>query len=207
MIRLLITDDHAVVRMGLVAVLSHHPDLTVVAQAEDGVEAVRLFSEIRPDVTVMDVRMPNKDGISATSEIRRIDPQARVLMLTTYDTEEDVHRAMAAGASGYVLKDAGPGELVEAIRHVAAGETWLPKHIQQQLAQRNDDEQLTARQMEVLQLLAQGQSNKEIGAHLGISEDGAKAHVKQIFLKLHVSDRASAVATAVRRGILRIDSQ
>ena len=187
--------------------LSHHPDLTVVAQAEDGVEAVRLFSEIRPDVTVMDVRMPNKDGISATSEIRRIDPQARVLMLTTYDTEEDVHRAMAAGASGYVLKDAGPGELVEAIRHVAAGETWLPKHIQQQLAQRNDDEQLTARQMEVLQLLAQGQSNKEIGAHLGISEDGAKAHVKLIFLKLHVSDRASAVATAVRRGILRIDSQ
>ena len=207
MIRLLITDDHAVVRMGLVAVLSHHPDLTVVAQAEDGVEAVRMFSEIRPDVTVMDVRMPNKDGISATSEIRRIDPQARVLMLTTYDTEEDVHRAMAAGASGYVLKDAGPGELVEAIRHVAAGETWLPKYIQQQLAQRNDDEQLTARQMEVLQLLAQGQSNKEIGAHLGISEDGAKAHVKQIFLKLHVSDRASAVATAVRRGILRIDSQ
>ena len=114
---------------------------------------------------------------------------------------------MAAGASGYVLKDAGPGELVEAIRHVAAGETWLPKHIQQQLAQRNDDEQLTARQMEVLQLLAQGQSNKEIGAHLGISEDGAKARVKLIFLKLHVSDRASAVATAVRRGILRIDSQ
>jgi two-component system NarL family response regulator len=206
MIRLLITDDHAVVRMGLVAVLSHHPDLTVVAQAEDGVEAVRLFGEIRPDVTVMDVRMPNKDGISATSEIRRIDPQARVLMLTTYDTEEDVHRAMAAGASGYVLKDAGPGELVEAIRRVAAGETWLPKHIQQQLAQRNEDEQLTARQIEVLQLLAQGQSNKEIGTHLGISEDGAKAHVKQIFLKLHVSDRASAVATAVRRGILRINS-
>jgi len=206
MIRLLITDDHAVVRMGLVAVLSHHPDLTVVAQAEDGGEAVRLFSEVRPDVTVMDVRMPIKDGISATSEIRRIDPLARILMLTTYDTEEDVHRAMAAGARGYVLKDAGPGELVEAIRHVAAGETWLPKHIQQQLAQRNNEEQLTARQIEVLQLLAQGQSNKAIGSLLGISEDGAKAHVKQIFLKLRVSDRTSAVATAVRRGILRIDS-
>lgn len=205
MIRLLIADDHAVVRMGLVAVLAHQPDLEVVAQAEDGAEAVRLFEELHPDVTVMDVRMPGKDGIEATAAIRALDKKARVLMLTTYDTEEDVHRAMEAGATGYVLKDAGPNDLVEAIRKVATGEVWLPDHIRRQLAQRNDEAQLTARQIEVLQYLAQGQSNKAIGSHLGISEDGAKAHVKQIFLKLKVSDRASAVAAGVRRGILRMD--
>jgi two-component system NarL family response regulator len=206
MIRLLIADDHAVVRMGLVAVLTHHADLTVIAQAEDGNDAVRLFESLRPDVTVMDVRMPNMDGIAATKAVKKIDENARILMLTTYDTEEDVNRAMEAGACGYVLKDAGPEDLVTAIRHVSAGETWLPDHIRQQLAQRSDDEQLTARQIQVLQFLAQGQSNKAIGIHLGISEDGAKAHVKQIFLKLRVSDRASAVTAAVRRGILRIDS-
>jgi two-component system NarL family response regulator len=204
-IRLLIADDHLVVRMGLVAVLSHHKDLHVVAQAQDGNEAVRLHAEQRPDVTLMDLRMPGLDGIAATAAIRAAAPAARVLMLTTYDTEEDVHRALSAGASGYLLKDAGPEELVQAVRAVAAGERWLPEHIRRQLANREDIEALTNRQIEVLALLAQGRSNKAIGLALGISEDGAKAHVKQIFLKLRVADRAEAVAEGMRRGILSLE--
>lgn len=204
-IRLLLADDHLVVRMGLVAVLGHQRDLQVVAQAQDGREAVRLHAEHRPDVTLMDLRMPGLDGIAATAAIRAADPAARILMLTTYDTEEDVHRALAAGASGYLLKDAGPEELVAAIRAVHAGERALPEHLRRQLAQREEGEALTARQIEVLGLLAKGLSNREIGVQLGISEDGAKAHVKQIFLKLHVSDRAEAVSAAVRRGILRLE--
>ena len=128
-IRLLIADDHLVVRMGLVAVLATQRDLTVIAQASDGDEAVRLHREHRPDVTLMDVRMPVRDGIAATAAIRAADPAARVLMLTTYDTEEDVHRALAAGASGYLLKDAGPEELIAAIRAVHAGERSLPEHL------------------------------------------------------------------------------
>jgi two-component system, NarL family, response regulator len=204
-IRLLLADDHVVVRMGLVAVLGHHKDLLVVAQAQDGKEAVRLHGEHRPDVTLMDLRMPGLDGIAATAAIRAAAPDAKVLMLTTYDTEEDVHRALAAGASGYLLKDAGPDELVQAIRAVAAGERWLPEHIKRQIANREDSEALTARQIEVLGLLAQGRSNKAIGLALGISEDGAKAHVKQIFLKLRVADRAEAVAEGMRRGILTLE--
>jgi two-component system NarL family response regulator len=204
-IRLLLADDHLVVRMGLVAVLATQRDLAVVAQAGDGDEAVRLHREHRPDVTLMDVRMPLRDGVAATAAIRAATPTAKVLMLTTYDTEEDVHRALAAGASGYLLKDAGPEELIAAIRAVHAGERSLPEHLRRQLAQREDGETLTARQVEVLGLLAKGLSNREIGGQLGISEDGAKAHVKQIFLKLHVSDRAEAVSAAVRRGILRLD--
>ncbi len=203
-IRLLIADDHVVVRMGLVAVLAHQRDLTVVAQAEDGREAVRAHGEHRPDVTLMDLRMPALDGIAATAAIRAAAPEAKVLMLTTYDTEEDVHRALTAGASGYLLKDAGPAELVAAIRAVYAGERWLPEHIRHQITQRGGSDALTARQIEVLTLLAQGRSNKAIGMGLGISEDGAKAHVKQIFLKLRVADRAEAVAEAIRRGILSL---
>ena len=204
-IRLLIADDHLVVRMGLVAVLGHQKDLVVVAQAEDGREAVRLYREYQPDVTLMDLRMPLLDGLAATAAIHAASPDARVLMLTTYDTEEDVHRALTAGASGYLLKDAGPEELVAAIRAVHAGERWLPEALRRQLAQREDDEQLTARQVEVLNLLAQGCSNKDIGRHLGISEDGAKAHVKKIFLKLRVTDRTEAVSAAVKRGIIRLE--
>jgi two-component system NarL family response regulator len=203
-IRLLIADDHLVVRLGLVAVLAHQADLMVVAQAGDGEEAVRLHAQHRPDVTVMDLRMPVLDGIAATAAIRAATPDARVLMLTTYDTEEDVHRALSAGASGYLLKDAGPEDLVAAIRALSAGGRWLPEHIRRQLANRASDEALTARQLEVLALLAQGRSNRAIGASLGISEDGAKAHVKQIFLRLHVADRAEAVAEAMRRGILPV---
>lgn len=206
-IRLLIADDHLVVRMGLAAVLEHHPAVTVVAMAGDGDEAIALHRRHRPDVTLIDLRMPRCDGIAAIRAIRAESPAARVLMLTTYDTEEDVHRAIAAGACGYLLKSAGGDELVAAVEAAHRGEEWLPEAIRRQLAQRSDDDALTGRQVEVLELLARGLSNKEIGARLGISEDGAKAHVKKIYQRLHVADRAEAVTAAVRRGIIHLDGQ
>ncbi len=204
-IRLLIADDHLVVRMGLIAVLSTQPDFRVVAQAEEGTMAVSMCQQHRPDVAILDVRMPRCDGIIACTAIRKELPAVRVLMLTTYDTEEDVHRALAAGANGYLLKDAVASDLVAGIRAVHAGDRWLPDHLRRQLAQRDSSETLTARQIEVLAFLAKGLSNRSIGVQLAISEDGVKAHIKLIFQRLRVSDRTEAVGEAIRRGILRLE--
>lgn len=204
-IRVMLVDDHYVVRMGLVTVLQFDKGIEVAAHAEDGNEAVELFRKHRPDVTLMDVRMPVCDGIEATRAIRGEFPEARILMLTTYDMDEDLHRAISAGAVGYLLKKASQKELLAAIREVHRGGRWLPLDIQERLRERAAMPELTARQMEVLGLLVKGFTNKEIARILGFSEDGAKAHLKAIFTKLGVIDRLEAAAVALQRGLISLE--
>ena len=202
-IRLLLADDHAVVLEGLVAIIGRQSDMSVVAEASDGPEAVEKWKAHRPDVALIDLRMPALDGVGVIAEIRRTDPAARVIILTTYDTEEDVYQAIRAGARGYLLKDARRGEVLDAIRRVHAGETLLPPQITAKLAQRVTDESLTYREREVLTLVAEGRSNREIGSEIHIEESTVKTHLKSIFAKLHAESRTEAVTVATRRGLLR----
>jgi DNA-binding NarL/FixJ family response regulator len=203
-IRILIADDHFVVRMGLIALVNTETDMEVVAEASDGLQAVQLFEKIDPDLVLMDMRMPVKDGISATTEILRKDGEARVLMLTTYDGDDDIHRALQAGAMGYVLKNAAGDKLIPALRAVAAGQQWIPKEIASRLASRKMFEELTPRELQVLKLLAKGLANKEIGEALNITEYTTKDHLKNILGKLQVADRTEAVTTAIQRGIIHL---
>ena len=203
-IRILGVDDHLVVRMGLVAVLERAPDIRVIGQAEDGAEALELYRQHRPDVTLMDLRLPDADGAEVTAKLRAEFPDARVLVLSTFDTEEDIHRAMQAGASGYLLKKADRAELLAAIRAVHAGKKHLPAELAELLALRESTAAPTPRQLEVLRLLARGLSNADIARVLGISRDAVKAHLKSLFARLEVSDRTEAVTVAVQRGILRL---
>ncbi len=203
-IRLLLVDDHLVVRMGLVAVLARTPDIRVIACAEDGAEALALHRQHRPDVTLMDMRLPDADGAEVTARLKAEFPEARVLILTTFDTEEDIHRAMEGGASGYLLKTADRAEMIAAIRSVHAGEIYLPSELAELLALRESAAAPTPRQLEVLRLLARGLSNADIARVLGISRDAVKAHLKTLFVRLEVSDRTEAVMVAVQRGILRL---
>ena len=203
-IHVLVADDHLVVRLGLAAVLQFDVGIRVVAMAESGQEAVSLYRKHRPDVVLMDLRMPDLDGVEATRRIRAEFPEARILMLTTYDTDEDVRRALDAGASGYLLKTAGQEELVAALRAVHRGERWLPAGVAARWPEIQEQPSLSARQLEVLELLGKGFSNKEIARLLGFSEDGAKAHLKTIFAKLGVQDRTEAVAVALQRGLIRM---
>ena len=192
-----------------VTLLAQEPPLVPttigVAQAEDGAQALAQFREHRPDVTLMDVRMPVLDGIEATRQLRAEFPSARILMLTTYDTEEDVRRALDAGASGYLLKNAKQAELVEAVFAVHRGERWLPKILAKRAEKAANESPLFPRQLEVLELLAKGLSNKEIASVLGFTADGAKSHLKSIYAKLGVQDRTEAVVTAIQRGLVRVD--
>ena len=204
LIRLLVVDDHLVVRMGLAALLNRRHDLKVVAEAEDGAEAVQRFREHQPDVCLMDIRMPGLTGVQALSEIRAEFPAARVLMLTTYDGDSDIHRALEAGASGYLLKDVEGEELVLAIREVYRGGSYLPKGVAQRLAERDASPTLTPREIEVLELLAKGLSNKELAQVLNFTEFTAKAHVRNILEKLSVADRTGAVTKALQRGIIHL---
>jgi DNA-binding NarL/FixJ family response regulator len=203
-IRILIADDHFIVRMGLVALVNTEPDMEVVAEATDGAEAVELFGKCNPDLVLMDLRMPVKDGIEATAEIRRTRSDARVLMLTTFDGDAEIHRALKAGARGYVLKSARQDKLIPALRAVAAGQQWIPKEVASRLAHGKRREVLTPREVEVLQLLASGLANKELGARLDISEHTVKDHLKSIFGKLQVADRTGAVTVAIQRGIIQV---
>jgi DNA-binding NarL/FixJ family response regulator len=203
-IRILVADDHFVVRMGLIALVNTEDDLEVIGEASDGKQAVDLFEKLKPDLVLMDLRMPVKDGIAATAEIFRNHPDARVLMLTTYDGDTDIHRAIQSGAQGYVLKNATGVELIPALRAVAAGQKWIPQEISARLASRKVFEELTAREMEVLQKIAQGLANKEIGDVLKISEHTVKDHLKHILGKLHVADRTEAVTVALQRGIIQL---
>lgn len=202
-VRVLLADDHAVVVEGLVAMIGRQSDMAVVAEAGNGPDAVALWKRHRPDVALVDLRMPELDGAGVIAEIRRTDPSARVIILTTYDTEEDIYRAVRAGARGYLLKDARRSEVLEAIRRVHRGETVLPSSVTAKLAHRMADESLSQREREVLTLLADGKTNREIGAAIHVEESTVKTHLRSIFTKLHAESRTEAVTAAMRRGLLR----
>ncbi|MEX1117008.1 MAG: response regulator transcription factor [Akkermansiaceae bacterium] len=201
----MIVDDHSMVRMGMAGILAMEPDIEVVAEAEDLEQAVAAFGKLRPDIVLMDVRMPGGSGLEALDLIRSIEPDARVVILSTYDLEEPILAAHAAGASGYLLKSVKGDELAAAIRRVMAGETCFPSALQHYIAARAKTRPLTLREIETLDLLRRGLSNKDIGQALGISENTAKFHVKAILAKLGVADRAEAVAAAYERGLLQVD--
>jgi len=203
-LRILVADDHYVVRMGLVALVNTEPDMEVVAEAADGAQALELFARFIPDLALMDLKMPVKTGIEATFEICRQFPSARILMLTAFDGDEDIYRALHAGAQGYVLKSSPGEKLIPALRAVAAGQRWIPTEVALRLASRNSFEQLTAREVEVLHQLAKGLANKEIADVLNITEYTTKDHLKNILGKLRVADRTEAVTAALQRGIIRL---
>ena len=204
MIRVLVADDHVTVREGLVAMIGRQVDMRVVAEAAHGREAVELWLRHRPDVTLLDVRMPVLDGIAAIDEIRATDPGARILVLTTFDTDSEVSRVIKAGAKGYLLKDAPRDELLDSIRRVHAGETCIPAALVAKLAAGVSSQELSKRELEVLDLLASGKTNREIGASLYISETTVKSHLRAIFAKLQVLSRMEAIIVASRRGLIRM---
>jgi DNA-binding NarL/FixJ family response regulator len=203
-IRVLVADDHFVVRMGLLGVVNSEPDMEVVAEAADGNQAVELFDKVHPDLVLMDLRMPVKDGIAATSEIRSKHADARILMLSTYDGDTDIHRAVQAGAQGYVLKNSTGEELIPALRAVAGGAKWIPREVATRLASRKLFEELTPRELQVLGQMARGLANKEIGDVLKITTYTVKDHLKNILGKLRVADRTEAVTVAIQRGIIQL---
>lgn len=203
-IRILVADDHFIVRMGLVSLISTESDMEVVAEAADGAQVVDLFGKCKPDLVLMDLRMPVKDGIQATTEIRSQHPDARVLVLTTFDGDTDIHKALQAGAQGYVLKNSTGEKLIPAMRAVIAGQRWIPTEVASRLASRKLFEELTSRELQVLQLLAKGLANKQIGDVLNITEHTVKDHLKSILGKLHVADRTEAVTAAILRGIIHL---
>lgn len=204
-IRLLVVDDHPVVRAGIVGLLAGEPDLEVVGEAADGAQACDLAAALRPDVVLMDLRMPVMDGTTATERILAATPTVRVVVLTTYETDADILRAVEAGATGYLLKDTPRDDLVAAVRAVAGGETVLAPSVARRLVAgvRNAAERLTARELEVLAAVARGGSNAQIGVELFISEATVKTHLLRIFAKLGVDDRTRAVTVALERGILQ----
>jgi DNA-binding NarL/FixJ family response regulator len=203
-IRILIADDHYIVRMGLVALVNTEPDMEVVAEAADGEQAIELFGKCRPDLALLDTRMPVKDGIQATIEIRQRFPDASILMLTAFDGDADIRRALGAGVKGYVLKSSTGEDLIPALRAVFAGGRWVPVEVATRLAALKSFEELTPREVEVLDHLAKGMSNKQIADALHITEYTVKDHLKNILAKLRVADRTEAVTVALRRGIIRL---
>lgn len=204
-IGVLICDDHPVVREGLVAIINRQLEMTVVGEANTGHRAVELYHSLRPDVVLMDLRMPVMNGAEATAAICREDPQARIIVLTTYDGDEDIYRALQAGARAYLLKDMSHEELIEAIRAVCAGARRISPAAATQLASRTASTNLTSRELDVLRLIARGESNKRIAAQLRITEGTVKGYVNIIFQKLGVSDRTQAATTALRRGIVHLE--
>lgn len=204
MIKILIVDDHPVVRDGLSAIISRRSDMEVVGEAENGTQAVTLFRQFRPDVTLLDLQMPELSGVQVITTLRPDFPQARFIVLTTFDGDEDIYRALRAGAQAYLLKGTPREELLEAIRAVHAGQKRIPPEVASKLAERLIQPELTERELEVLQLIVAGQSNKEIGATLTITEGTVKVHVNSLLGKLGVQDRTQAVTEALKRGIVRL---
>jgi DNA-binding NarL/FixJ family response regulator len=207
-IRILICDDHPVVRSGLRGMIRSQPDLEVVAEAADGAEAVTRVRRFRPDVVLMDLRMPVMDGVAATASIKEEHPDINVLILTTYDTDADILRALEKGATGFLLKDEREDRLFDAIREAARGRSSLAPGVASRLVERlrgDADAHVSDREIEILMLVAQGRSNREIARELLISDSTVKAHMLHIFDKLGVTDRTAAVTTALRRGIIRLD--
>lgn len=205
--RILIADDHPVVRIGLRGMLSGEPDFEVTAEASDGAEAVTLTGRHLPDVVLMDLRMPGMDGVQATEKIKADYPGVRVVVLTTYDSDADILRAIETGATGYLLKDTPREELFSAIRTAAGGESSLAPAVASRIVNRMRGpagEALSSREIEILELVAQGTSNKKIAKSLWISETTVKSHLLHVFEKLGVDDRTAAVTSALRRGIIRL---
>jgi len=202
--RVLVADDHQVVREGLVAIITREPDMTVVAEAGNGRQAVEQFFRHRPDVALMDLRMPEMDGVEAITAIREKNADARIVVLTTFDGDEDIYRGLRAGAKAYLLKDATGEELLECIRNVNRGKMCVPPTIAAKLAGRLSASELTARELEVLELMAEGRSNREIAHSLTITEGTVKAHVNNILNKMNVSGRTEAVTIAIKRGIVHL---
>ncbi|HEX4683588.1 MAG TPA: response regulator transcription factor [Gemmatimonadaceae bacterium] len=204
-IRVLLADDHAIVRNGVAQILNEEQGIDVVAQAADGAEAVELFAHIRPDVALVDLRMPKLEGVQVVEQIRDRFPDAAIVILTTYDTDNDIERALRAGAKAFLVKDVSPRDLVACVRAVHSGRTWVSPRVAAKLVAHVTNVRLTRRELAVLRSLAAGNSNREIGDLLGISDGTVKIHLTHLFAKLDVTSRTEAIATALRRGLVRID--
>jgi two-component system NarL family response regulator len=202
---ILIADDHPMVREGLAAVINRQPEMRVVAEAGNGREAVGKFVALRPDVALLDLRMPMMDGIEAAMSIYEREPAARMVIVTSYQCEEDIYRALRAGAQGYILKDAPSEDLIDCIHAVGDGKSWIPPAVGAKLARRLTERPLTARETEVIRALAKGKSNKEIGVALNISEGTVKVHVTHMLEKLKVTGRTEAIGEALKRGLVTMD--
>ena len=198
----MVVDDHPAFRKGLAALIESEPDLSVVAETGDGLESVELYRRVRPDVVLMDLRLPGFSGVEAIQAICKEFPDARVIVVTTYDTDEDVYRALQSGAKSYLLKDMFPEQIFDAIRAVYAGKSQLPPQVADRLDERLKRKELTQREMDVLELLVRGLSNKEIADKLSLSEAAVKSRLKGLFHKLQVEDRAGAVISALHHGIV-----
>jgi DNA-binding NarL/FixJ family response regulator len=201
----MLVDDHALLRTGVANIISQEPDLEVIAQAGNGLEAIAAYERHRPDVTLLDLRMPVMEGVEAVRQIRARDPHARVIVLTTYDTDDEISRALKAGAKAYVLKDIAATDLVNCIRDVLAGKTYLAPSAAAKLAEGVTRVQLTPREMSTLRLMADGKSNKEIASELSISDRTVKTHLGHLFEKLGVASRTEAIKVATKRGLVRLD--
>ena len=203
--RVLLVDDHALLRTGVANIINHEPDLRVVAEASNGVEAIAAFEHHRPDVTLLDLRMPVMEGVEVVRQIRERDAAARVIILTTYDTDDEISRALKAGAKAYVLKDIAADALINCIREVLAGKIYIAPSAAAKLAEGVARVQLTPREMATLKLLADGKANKEIAVTLDISERTVKTHLAHLFEKLGATSRTEAVKVATRRGLVRLE--
>ena len=202
--KVMVVDDHPLLRVGITAIVNARSDMNVVAQAQTGEEAVALFPRCRPDVTLIDLKLPGMSGVATIRAIREVHPTARFIVVTTYEGDEDIHRALEAGAQGYVIKGMPYQVLVQALQRVHSGRRFLPPTVVDALASRMPDSELSAREQEVLGLLVAGKSNKEIAHSLGITEATVKSHVSAILMRLNVNDRTQAVVTALQRGLIHL---
>lgn len=203
-IRIMVVEDHNIVRQGLVALIETESNFEVVAQSDNCDEAVDLFQKHRPDITLMDLRLGTGSGVTAIQRIREMDAESRIIVLTTYDGDEDIYKALQAGARSYLLKGVSSEELISTIRAVHAGKSCIPTFVAQRLAERIGTEQLTGRELEVLRHIVQGRSNREIALEMHISEATVKSHINNLLSKLMVSDRTQAAMTAIQRGIVHL---
>jgi DNA-binding NarL/FixJ family response regulator len=203
-IRILIVDDHPIMRVGIAAILNAQPDMQVVAQAGTATEAVRMFAAEKPELTLMDLRLPDKSGVEAIRAIRGMSAKAKIVVLTTYEGDEDIHQALAAGAQGYLIKGMPHDALVKALYRVHAGHKFLPPVVSQALSSRLPGSHLSQREQEVLQLMFAGKSNREIAEQLEIKEATVKSHVSVILMRMNVSDRTQAVVEGLKRGLVHL---